>query len=382
MSKTPKRPRLTQESHGTGALAAAGAAAAPENSLDTRAGLVLLASAQTLPVAHAFESSRLVVGRADDCQLRIPELAVSQRHASIEFEDGAWILTDLGSSNGTFVDGKRIQRAPLLSSSLVLIGNTAFKFVRAGIESYANYDIYGVYQGLPSARDDTLPIGRLVGGYQVHCVARVLYRLAPGPVTVVIAGEEGTERESCALQLHEWSRKTRGFFGMPCADQTAMALGLKLAGRLVEVAGGTVFIDGADRLSPSEVVGLERILATASDASGAAGARLVLGVGTGWAAAPSDAHAYGVTLPPLRERKEDVHGLCRSHLANLGLSSVGIDFKFLLGLLHHDFPGNIDELQRIIDSSLAGSEGPSLRKEHLPRLLRVRMAEIFRAQRS
>jgi len=48
------------------------------------------------------------VGRRDDCRLQIPAETVSRRHCQFEINDKEVVLTDLGSSNGTFVNGRRI----------------------------------------------------------------------------------------------------------------------------------------------------------------------------------------------------------------------------------------------------------------------------------
>lgn len=52
--------------------------------------------------------SRLLIGRGASCSLRLDDRAVSSEHASLAWAGGGWTLRDLGSSNGTFVDGKRI----------------------------------------------------------------------------------------------------------------------------------------------------------------------------------------------------------------------------------------------------------------------------------
>jgi len=50
----------------------------------------------------------LVVGRDDDCDAVIPDASVSGRHARIEFDGVAWAVTDLGSTNGTWLNGGRL----------------------------------------------------------------------------------------------------------------------------------------------------------------------------------------------------------------------------------------------------------------------------------
>ena len=57
---------------------------------------------------HEIVKDEVVVGRSTECDIQIPENSVSRKHARI-FRDGdQWRVTDLGSSNGTFVDGQRL----------------------------------------------------------------------------------------------------------------------------------------------------------------------------------------------------------------------------------------------------------------------------------
>ncbi|HEU4407413.1 MAG TPA: FHA domain-containing protein [Polyangiaceae bacterium] len=61
--------------------------------------------------ALTFDASRVVIGRAEGCEVRLPDASVSPRHASLRRQEGAYVLVDEGSDNGTFVAGHRL--APL-----------------------------------------------------------------------------------------------------------------------------------------------------------------------------------------------------------------------------------------------------------------------------
>lgn len=58
--------------------------------------------------------SKVVIGRSPDCDITIDNAAISRKHAQIEFSDGEYILSDLGSSNGTFLDGQQISKPEVL----------------------------------------------------------------------------------------------------------------------------------------------------------------------------------------------------------------------------------------------------------------------------
>jgi serine phosphatase RsbU (regulator of sigma subunit) len=63
------------------------------------------------PFEHPLGSSPLVVGRASECGLVIADRFLSRRHARLFLEHGAWLVEDLGSRNGTLLNGRRIERA-------------------------------------------------------------------------------------------------------------------------------------------------------------------------------------------------------------------------------------------------------------------------------
>jgi pSer/pThr/pTyr-binding forkhead associated (FHA) protein len=73
--------------------------------------VVLLSSGADSDAAQpslTFDGSRVVIGRGSACDVRLPDPSVSHRHATIRAKDGAYLLVDEKSSNGTFVDGERL----------------------------------------------------------------------------------------------------------------------------------------------------------------------------------------------------------------------------------------------------------------------------------
>src|SRR4029077_672634 len=69
----------------------------------------------------------IVVGRKEDCDLRLEHKSVSKMHCVIVKTDGLLFLRDLGSTNGTRVNGQRVRRAALLPNDQVTIANFKFK---------------------------------------------------------------------------------------------------------------------------------------------------------------------------------------------------------------------------------------------------------------
>ena len=66
------------------------------------------------------------IGRREDCNLRIPLGDVSRQHCSISQEGGRLLLQDLGSSNGTYVNGRRVREAELKPGDQIRIGSLRF----------------------------------------------------------------------------------------------------------------------------------------------------------------------------------------------------------------------------------------------------------------
>src|ERR1700741_995466 len=68
----------------------------------------------------------VVVGRKEDCDLRLDHKSVSKMHCVIVKTDGLLLLRDLGSTNGTRVNGQRVRRAALLPNDALAVANMKF----------------------------------------------------------------------------------------------------------------------------------------------------------------------------------------------------------------------------------------------------------------
>lgn len=72
------------------------------------------------------KSSPAVIGRHTDCKVRIPDPSVSRQHCEVSLSDGKIMLRDLGSSNGTYVNRKRITQIELSAGDMIAVGNFIF----------------------------------------------------------------------------------------------------------------------------------------------------------------------------------------------------------------------------------------------------------------
>ncbi len=109
----------------------------------TRAVLTVVSGPSTgrvFTVAEGGEAT--IVGRGKEAHVRLDDTGASREHARfLETEDGTYVVEDMGSTNGTFVDGKRIERASLQSGDRIHIGpnvTISFAIVAAQAEHVAH----------------------------------------------------------------------------------------------------------------------------------------------------------------------------------------------------------------------------------------------------
>ncbi len=94
-----------------------------------RAGLEVILvrvtkNGSTTPVP--LKQARTLVGRLDDCQIRVPAAGISRKHCEFIVDETSIVINDLGSSNGTYVNQERITSQPLCAGDLVSFGGLVF----------------------------------------------------------------------------------------------------------------------------------------------------------------------------------------------------------------------------------------------------------------
>ena len=240
-------------------------------------------------------------------------------------------------------------------------------------------------------------IGDMVGNAPAfQAVVKDVQTVAPTDATVLIMGETGTGKELVARAIHELSgRKNGSFVKVNCAAIPASLLESELfghekgsftgavaqkMGRFELAHQGTLFLDEIGEmpleLQPKllraiqdqefERVGGNRTIRT--------DARLVAATNRDLKAMVDDnkfradlyyrLHVFPVSVPPLRERREDIPLLTRyfvqKHAHRMGRKIESIARRALEALTSYDWPGNIRELQNLIERSIILSDGPEL----------------------
>ena len=114
-----------------------------------------------------FPGDSVVFGRNPDCDVWVDDATCSREHAKIEHEDGVDFLVDLGSTNGVFVNGDKVERRPLGYGDQILLGKNLFLFLGA-----EPTETTGLHLGVDEIIDNTLTLSaaesRLLEAQQEH----------------------------------------------------------------------------------------------------------------------------------------------------------------------------------------------------------------------
>jgi formate hydrogenlyase transcriptional activator len=234
-----------------------------------------------------------------------------------------------------------------------------------------------------------------------------IHRVSTTDATVLITGETGTGKELVARAIHRRSR--RSSHAMISASLAALPKELvaselfgheagaftgavqRRIGRFEAANASTLFLDEVGELPLGVQVTLLRALQEGeferigSNQTKTADVRVIAATNRNLEEAIEDGlfrsdlfyrlAVFPIHLPPLRERREDIPGLADHFLAQvavrLGRDFSGIDAESMARLIEHSWPGNIRELQNVIEHSAILSDGGILQVE--PKLLSTRV---------
>ena len=227
-------------------------------------------------------------------------------------------------------------------------------------------------------------------------------RVAHTETTVLLTGESGTGKEVVARFIHHASRRSHGpFVAINCAALPDQLLESELfghergaftgavsmkPGRIEQASGGVLFLDEVGEMAPTVQAKLLRVLEEREFMR--LGSTRVLRADIRVIAATNrDLHAamqrgefredlyyrlgvFEISLPPLRERLDDVLELADAFLAEIGETvgrpAAGISRDARDHLLSYEWPGNVRELRNAIERAVILADGGFIRSEHLP----------------
>jgi DNA-binding NtrC family response regulator len=239
-------------------------------------------------------------------------------------------------------------------------------------------------------------------------------QIAPTDCNVLISGESGTGKELFAKYIHNYSKRATGpFFAINCGAFTEELLSNELFGHekgaftgatalkkgLIEMAsGGTLFLDEITEMPPSMQVKLLRVIQE----------KEVMRLG---ATEPTKVNVRFITatnrdikdaikagqfredlffrlnvvsfhIPPLSERKDDIPLLSfyflKKYSTLMEKNITQINPEVMTVLMNYDFPGNVRELENIIERGVALTNGDTIELPHLPDDLRKLSIKTFR----
>lgn len=326
--------------------------------------------------------------------VKLDDNTVSRRHCRIIQKDENYLVKDLDSTNGTYVDGVRIKEAYLSPGVVLSIGNTQVRF--SPFEERIEVT--------PSSADRC---GDIVGrSPKIRKIFSLLEKIAPSGATAVIEGETGTGKEVVARTIHEMSpRRDESFVVFDCGAVPDNLIESELFGHkkgsftgavmsrkgVFEMAeGGTIFLDELGELSLDLQPKLLRVLEQREVRP--VGANEPVPVNVRVVAATNrdleDEVAAGrfredlfyrlsvvrIVLPPLRERIEDIPLLVKHFLRDRDFNRTdddsrlieSIDKQALDALEKYNWPGNVRELINVIERACSFAETKIITLDDLP----------------
>jgi DNA-binding NtrC family response regulator len=360
------------------------------------------------PARHALvDLEQVELGRGDvtghrrageRLRVDLADAWASEAHARLTRSVGRWQVEDLGSKNGTLVNGAKVARTFLADGDVLEIGRTFFVF--ATQLEHARGDPLDAGPDEPLAGVATLLPWFGAALHQLAVVAR-------GGSAVTITGPTGSGKEVVARGVHAASGRPGGFVAVNCGAIPRELVESILFGHrrgafsgavedepgLVRAADrGTLFLDEIGDLPLPAQAALLRVLQEGEVAPVGASRPVALDLRV-LCATHRDLAAlaasggfrtdllhrlkgFSIVLPGLAERRADTGLLIAALIARHAADrNVTLQPRVARALLAHDWPGNVRELEQILVAAVMLAGAGPIAAEHLP-------AEVAVAQRS
>jgi DNA-binding NtrC family response regulator len=261
-------------------------------------------------------------------------------------------------------------------------------------------------------RQNSLGTGRLIGSSSRMLDAfKMIGKVAETDTTVLICGESGTGKELVAEAIHNYSRrKDNAFIVVNCAALPETLLESELfgyergafsgavtrkVGRFELAEGGTIFLDEIGELSQNLQAKLLRVLQDHSFER-LGGTETISGDFRVLAATNRDLdtrvrdglfredlfyrlNVVRITVPPLRDRRADIVPLAehflRLYSANNGQEAIGFSEDAMLMLQTYSYPGNVRELENMVERAVLMARGRVIMPVHFPQVTASSLAQ-------
>lgn len=337
------------------------------------------------------DKERIRVGAHTTNDLVLTEdRTASRHHFEIQYTERGYLLVDLNSTNGTFLDGKRVERAYLNAQSLIRAGSCGLIFNPIDEEVTV----------LP-AEDSQL--GDMVGqSVKMRQIFGLIKKIAPMDVSVIIQGETGTGKELVAQAIHENSSRKKGpLVVLDCGAIPPNLIESELFGHekgaftgavssrpgaFERARGGTIFLDELGELKMDLQPKLLRVLENREVRR--VGGNDVIDIDCRVIAATNRdlvkeiqagnfredlffrLSVIGIQLPALRQRRDDIPAITRKALSAPDIVAQHGHKEFTPAAMQimqaYHWPGNVRELMNVVSHVLTFSEGPLIDVNHLP----------------
>lgn len=298
------------------------------------------------------------------------------------------------------------KRIPVIASTSVLRDENGT--VLGGVEVFSDLSLV---EELRRELDSRFQMGDMVSrSPSMQRIFKILPQVADSDSTVLILGETGTGKELLARAIHDISiRRNKPFVAINCGALPDTLLESELfgykagaftnavkdkPGHFAAAEGGTIFLDEIGDISPAFQVRLLRVLdqhkfqPLGSVKSVKADVRVIVATNKDLASMVEIGEfrqdlfyridVVHIELPPLRDRKEDIPLLVDKFIVRMnslrGRAVTGMDREALGLIMSHDFPGNIRELENVIEHAFVLCSDGIIEQQHLPHSVIARAA--------
>ena len=336
-----------------------------------------------------LQKTHVSIGTLPENDLVLTDGTVSRKHAVVEERPDGYLLRDLDSTNGSFLDNVRIREGYITPGSIIRLGQTEISF--SPLEER--------FEALTSSSDQ---FGGLIGSSPLlREVYGLLERVAPTDVTVLLEGETGTGKELAARAIHSHSTRAGSpFVVFDCGavapnlieselfghEKGAFTDAVKARQGSFELANnGTIFLDEIGELSldlqpkllraldqrETKRVGADKPMAVNVRVISATNKDLEQEVKAG--RFREDLYyrlsVVRVNMPPLRKRKEDIETIAGQALAGISAEInkkiIGLSPEATAALAAYSWPGNVRELKNVLGRAAALSDSTRIEPKDL-----------------